>query len=66
MSSRKNLFAALGTRKLTLGTSCHKQAKSSAGWDMVGNSHLTWLSSDCLYLPWWIELELEFSQKAGL
>ena len=66
MSSMKNRFAGLGTCWLTLGTSCHKQAKSSTGWDMGGNSHLTWLSSDCLYLPWWIELELEFSQKAGL
>ena len=26
-------------------------SKSSACWDMGGNSHLTWLSSDSLYLP---------------
>ena len=25
--------------------------KSSASWHMGGNSHLTWLSSDSLYLP---------------
>ena len=34
-------------------------SKSSACWDMGGNSHLTWLSNDNLYLPWWIKLELD-------
>ena len=26
--------------------------KSSACWDIGGNSHVTWLSSDSLYLPY--------------
>ena len=26
-------------------------SKSSAWWDMGGNSHLTWLTSNSLYLP---------------
>ena len=43
-----------GTCWLTL-----RIGKSSACWDMGGNCHLTWLSSDRLYLPSWIELELE-------
>ena len=34
-------------------------SKISACLDMIGNSHLTWLSSDSLYSPWWIELEVE-------
>ena len=31
-----------------------------------GNSHLTWLSMNSLYLPKWIELELEPTGDRGL
>ena len=41
----------VGDMLVNFGDILQETSKSSACWDMGGNSHLTWLSSDSLYLP---------------
>ena len=63
--SMDNLYLAGKTPLLAVDTLVSfgdilpKTSKISTCWDMGGNSHLTWLSIDRLYIPACIELELE-------
>ena len=49
----------IGDILVNFGDVLPETSKSSACWDVGGNSHLKWLSSDTLYMPKCIELELE-------
>ena len=57
MLSMDNLYLAGKTPLLVrdmlvnFGDILPEISKSSAFWDMDGNSHLTWLSIDSLYIP---------------
>ena len=52
----KTLFL-VGDMLVNIGDILSETSRSSACWDMGGNSHLTWLSSDS-HMPLCIELEL--------
>ena len=64
MFRRETPFAGRGML-VNFGNILPETSKSSACWDMGGNSHLTWLSSDSLYLPQLIELKLESKEVAS-
>ena len=51
----------IGEMLVNLGDILPETSESSACLDMGVNSHLTWLSSDSLFIPSCKELELEFN-----
>ena len=60
-----NLYSAgnapllVGDMLVRFGDILPETSQNSACWDIGGNSHLTWLSIDSLYISSCIELELE-------
>ena len=71
ISSMDNLYLAgktpllVGDMLVNFGDILPEIIKSSACWGMERNFHLTWLSSDRLYMPLCIELELKSSEGVG-
>ena len=54
----------VGDMVVNFGDILPETSKSSACWDMGRDSYLTWMSSDSLYLPWFVDLELESTGHA--